>query len=74
MGRMGMRRSAGGGLWGRRKRSIGGSLHNDCYVKVEARGGERPRPIMTSLSDVPSGASSHNVERPEFPKAGEGSP
>ena len=55
MGQMGMRRAAGGGLWGRRERSIGGSLH-------------------TSLSDVPSGAPSRNVERPEFPKAVEGSP
>ena len=69
-----MRRSAGGGLWGQREWSIGGSLHNVCYVKAGARGGEWPRPIMTSLSDVPSGASSPNVERPEFPKAGEGSP
>jgi len=32
----------------------------------------QPRRIMTSLSDVPSGASSRNVERPVFPKAGEG--
>ncbi|MDY6857439.1 MAG: hypothetical protein SWO11_22590 [Thermodesulfobacteriota bacterium] len=72
MGQMGMRRSAGGGLWGRRERNIGGSLHNVCYVKVRARGGERPRLIMTSLSDVLSGASSRNEERPEFPKAGEG--
>ena len=69
-----MQRSAGGGLRGRRERSIGGSLHNVCYVKVRVRGGGWPRSIMTSLSDVPSRASSHNVERPEFPKAIEGSP
>ena len=69
-----MRRTAGGGLRGRRGRSIGGSLHNVCYVKAGVRGGGWPRPIMTSLSDVPIGASSPNVELPEFPKAGEGSP
>ena len=56
-------------------------LHIEGNVKVRARRGERPRPIMTSLSDVASGAASHNVEPfsyaqdkiPEFPKAGEGS-